>query len=102
MLPALEPILEAQQEKDASPVVDLTRATEVTPEVRTAIGDIFKDHPWNSAQDTQGALLRGDHERLMETIIEIVPPCPDRSCAMHKLREARTDCNSAITHGGKY
>jgi hypothetical protein len=34
-------------------------------------------------------------------IIETVPPSPDRSVAIRKLREARMDCNSAITFDGK-
>jgi hypothetical protein len=35
-------------------------------------------------------------------IVRHVPPSPDRSAALRKIREARMDCNSAITHRGKY
>jgi hypothetical protein len=35
-------------------------------------------------------------------IIRDVPPGPDRTVAIRKIREARMDANSAITHGGKY
>lgn len=38
----------------------------------------------------------------VKQIIADVPAGPDRTVALHKIREARMDCNSAITHGGKY
>lgn len=41
-------------------------------------------------------------ELAVKTIVGCVPPSPDRSAAIRKIREARMDCNSAITHGGKY
>ena len=35
-------------------------------------------------------------------ILTNVPAGPDRSVAIRKLREARMDANSAITHGGQF
>lgn len=82
--------------------MDLNRATEVTAEVREAIADMFEYRPWNQEQVERGRHVREALMAAAETIIANVPPGPDRSVAMRKLREARMDCNSAITHGGKY
>lgn len=64
--------------------------------------DMFQYRPWNRVQ-------RGIGERVKETLLEAarvivnhVPAGPDRSAALRKLREARMDANSAITHNGKY
>ena len=100
-LPALEPIPETEHEA-VSPLVDLTRATEVTPEVNATIEDMLEYHRWNSAQQVDGALVREAVQELFAVMIQNVPPGPDRSSGMRKLREVRMDCNSAITHGGKY
>lgn len=35
-------------------------------------------------------------------IVQNVPPCPDRTVALRKIREARMDANSAISHRGRY
>jgi hypothetical protein len=82
--------------------MDFTRATELTPEVRTAIDDAFEYHPWNSDQEKMGAGVREVLVQAVKTIIELVPPGPDRTVAIRKIPEARMDANSAITHGGKY
>ena len=82
--------------------VDLSRATEDTPEVREKIADMFDYHPWNSAQVENGARVREALAEAYAVIIANVPPGPDRSVAIRKLREARMDANSAITHLGRY
>lgn len=82
--------------------MDFTRATEVTPEVSEAIEDAFNYHPWDTAKVEKGALVRAALAKAVEVIIANVPPGPDRTVAIRKIREARMDCNSAITHGGKY
>ena len=38
----------------------------------------------------------------VKIIVELVPPGPDRTVAIRKIREARMDANSALTFGGKY
>jgi hypothetical protein len=84
------------------PRVDFTRAAELTAEVQRAIEDAFEYHPWNSEQQDKGALVRAFLCDAVKAIVRHVPPGPDRSAAIRKIREARMDCNSAITHGGKY
>ena len=80
-----------------------TRATELTPEVEGSINDAFDYHKWTLEQVAQGGRnTRGARQRLVKIIVADVPPSPDRSAAIRKLREARMDCNSAITHNGKY
>lgn len=82
--------------------MDITRATEVNQEVTDTIRDMFQYHPWSEDQVGRGAHVR---EALMDAVLVIiakVPPSPDRSAAIRKIRDARMDCNSAITHGGKY
>ena len=81
---------------------DFTRATELTPAVEAAIDDAFLYHPWNDEQMNAGLLIREALAGAVKAIVQYAPPCPDRSAAIRKLREARMDANSAITHNGKY
>lgn len=82
---------------------DLSRATDLTPEVLTTIDDMmFEHHKWNEEQILAGVAIRGALALAVQTIIENAPPSPDRCAAIRKCREARMDANSAITHGGKY
>jgi hypothetical protein len=82
--------------------MDLTRATEVNPEVEKMVYDMFTYHPWGPEKTQAGNPVRDILSKAVLAIIQNVPPSPDRSTAIRKLREARMDCNSAITHGGKY
>lgn len=82
--------------------MDLNRATEVNPEVEAAVHDQYEYHQWSDRKKGQGVVIREALERAALTIIANAPPSPDRSAALRKLREARMDANSAITHDGKY
>lgn len=82
--------------------MDILRATEETAEVVEAVRDMFEYHPWDDDQERRGGLVRHALMEAVRVIIGSVPPCPDRSTAIRKLREARMDANSAITHSGKY
>lgn len=82
--------------------LDFTRATEVTPEVAAAVDDAFEYHPWDHEKVNRGSEVRKALALAIKVIINKVPPSPDRSSAIRKIREARMDCNSAITHDGKY
>ena len=77
-------------------------AVALTDEVRAAIEDMFFYHSWEKAQERAGAQVREALAAAVAVIVENVPPCPDRSTAIRKLREARMDANSAITHRGRY
>ena len=81
---------------------DFTKATEVTAEVEASIVDAFEYHPWDEAKAALGKAVRTALVDAIKVIVNNVPPSPDRSAAIRKIREARMDCNSAITHGGKY
>jgi hypothetical protein len=81
---------------------DFTRATQLTPEIEAQIDDAFVYHPWTEEQVSHGVLVRTALADAVKTIVKFVPPGPDRSAAIRKIREARMDANSAITHGGKY
>ena len=87
-------------EKQVAP--DLTRATVLSPDLKQKIEDMFLYHPWDSEKVAHGEAVRNVLIHAVGVIIEHVPPGPDRSVAIRKLREARMDCNSAITHEGKY
>ena len=82
--------------------MDFTRATEVTEEVAAAINDALEYHPWKEPQEEAGVKVRSALCYAVKIIVASVPPCPDRDTAIRKVREARMDCNSAITHDGKY
>jgi hypothetical protein len=66
------------------------------------VDDMFDYHKWDEEQIEDGMTVREALKHAIRIIIAVVPACPDRSAAIRKLREARMDCNSAITHGGKY
>jgi len=82
--------------------MEFLRATELTPEVAAAIDNAFDYHPWDGMQAAKGAEVRKALAEAVKVIVANVPPSADRSAAIRKIREARMDCNSAITHGGKY
>lgn len=67
-----------------------------------AAADMFMYHPWNEAQIAAGAKVREALENAFKTVVANVPPSPDRTVALRKIREARMDANSAITHQGRY
>lgn len=82
--------------------MDFTRANELTAEVAATIDDAFEYHKWTPEQVAQGVEVRKALADAVKVIVANVPPCPDRNAAIRKLREARMDANSAITHNGKY
>lgn len=82
--------------------MNINGETKLTPEVADAIDDMFEYHPWDATKQEAGSRVRFALAAAVRVIVENVPPSPDRSTAIRKLREARMDCNSAITHAGKY
>ena len=81
---------------------DFTRATELTPAIEAEIEAAFLYQPWSDEMTARGIAIRKALAEAMKAIVAFAPPCPDRSAAIRKLREARMDANSAITHNGKY
>lgn len=49
----------------------------------------------------KGSLVREALATAVKVIVETVPPGPDRTVAIRKVREARMDCNSAISFTGR-
>lgn len=82
--------------------MDITRATSAGPDVMQVVEDMFTYHPWDAEKAAKGEQVRKVLIYAMQVILEQVPPSADRSSAIRKIREARMDCNSAITHNGKY
>lgn len=82
--------------------MDFTRATELTPEVSAAIDDAFVYHAWDAEKIQKGVLVREALANAVKVIVANVPARPDRTVAIRKVREARMDANSALTHGGQY
>ena len=83
-------------------MADLMRATVVDDAVRAEVKSVFEYHPWDKEKIEKGRLVRAALEEAFLVVIANVPPCPDRTVALRKLREARMDCNSALTHDGRY
>ena len=59
-------------------------------------------HAWDDAKVAKGKVVRDALSQALRAIIENVPPSADRSAAIRKLRDARMDANSAITHDGAF
>lgn len=66
------------------------------------VEDAFEYHKWTNDQILNGAEVRQALVYAVRTILRVVPSGPDRSVAIRKIREAWMDCNSAITHEGRY
>lgn len=66
------------------------------------VEDAFEYHKWTPEQIASGAEVRRTLVEAVKAILTHVPAGPDRSVAIRKLREARMDANSGITHSGKY
>lgn len=81
---------------------DFNRATALTKEVSDAIDAAFDYQPWDEDQITRGRVVRAALAGAVREIVRLVPPGPDRTVAIRKIREARMDVNSAITHGGRF
>ena len=77
---------------------DLNQAATITD---AELAEVMNFKPWNEQQIQKGVAVRTALSAALKVIIEIVPPSADRSAAIRKLREARMDCNSAITFDGK-
>lgn len=86
----------------AAKPIDLNRATIFDLNVDTEVDQLFTYAPWDRDQTDAGTQVRVALADAFKTIIRCVPPCPDRTVALRKLREARMDANSAITHRGRY
>ncbi len=80
-------------------MADINRATNISD---VDLKDVFDYHKWDDEQVSKGTIVREALKNAFLQIILHVPPCPDRTVALRKLRDARMDCNSAITHNGKY
>lgn len=81
---------------------ELNRAASLTDELENEIDDIFAYHPWTIEQREAGEAVRKALADAFKVIVDYVPPSADRAVALRKLREARMDANSAITHKGRY
>lgn len=86
--------------------INLNQATAKDELEKQQVVDMLDDqytyHPWTEQQIKDGMKVRDALKAAALAIIEVVPPGPDRSTALRKLREARMDANSAITHNGRY
>lgn len=79
--------------------VNLNMATQISDE---QLKDVMSYHPWTQDKIEKGDRVRKALAEALRVIVEVVPPSPDRSAAIRKLRDLRMDCNSAITHDGSY
>jgi len=66
------------------------------------VDEAFRYQPWNERQSDAGAIVVDALIAAAKAILRNVPDCPDRSSALRKVREARMDANSAITHEGRF
>lgn len=85
-----------------APTINLNFVRELTPEVEALIDDMFEYHPWDGEKQERGRQVRDALAEAVKTLIICVPPGPDRTVAIRKIREARMDADSGITHGGRY
>lgn len=77
-------------------------SAEQIAEISEELESQYTYHAWDEEMKMRGDAVRAILQAAALTIITNVPPSADRAVALRKLREARMDANSAITHGGKY
>jgi hypothetical protein len=77
-------------------------ATKRDADLEREVDDMFTYYRWESGQVYRGDKIRQALAEAVKVIIENAPPGPDRTVAIRKIREARMDANSAITHNGRY
>lgn len=79
--------------------MNINTATSITDE---EIKQVMDYHSWDEGKIQKGKVVKDALSAALKAIIENVPGCPDRSAAIRKLRDCRMDCNSAITHDGRF
>ncbi len=82
--------------------MDFTRAAELTTEVEAAIDAAFEFKTWIYDQSPAGLQISTAVADAVKAVVTCAPPCPDRTTAIRKLREARMDAISAISNNGEY
>lgn len=65
------------------------------------LDDVFEYHAPDNDQVVTYQKLRGDAKQFAKTILELCPPCADRSAAIRKLREAVMTANAAVALRGR-
>lgn len=80
-------------------MLNLNTATDISDE---EIDEVMAYHAWAPEKIAAGVEIRKALGLAIRAIVKNAPPSADRSVAIRKLREARMDANSAITHGGKF
>lgn len=83
-------------------MANLNLVSEVDEEVSKQVDEMFTYQPWTEEFVQRGTKVRVALAEAVKVILANVPPSPDRTVAIRKIRDARMDCNSAITHRGKY
>ena len=83
-------------------MTEISRSNGHEPGIVEQVHDMFQYHAWTDEMIAKGTAVRAALEEAVLAILRNVPPGPDRTVAIRKIREARMDANSAITHGGKY
>jgi hypothetical protein len=73
-----------------------------SPEVEEEVRELLSYHKLTDPQIEKGQAVREQAIQLVLTIIRNVPPGPDRTVAIRKIREAVMDANSCITHNGRF
>jgi len=95
-------VMKVGEETNQGPPLDgsaLNRATTITDE---DLDQLMKYHPWDEEKVARGNIVREALGLAIKAIVLNVPPCADRTVAIRKIREARMDANSAITHDGAF
>lgn len=73
-----------------------------TPITEDNVEAVFRFKPWTPEQVAAGKLVVDALIEAAKVALRVVPAGPDRSVGLRKLREARMDFNSSITHDGAF
>jgi hypothetical protein len=81
--------------------MDFLQAQSLTPEVAEAIEESFDYQDWSPEKRENGRAVRAILAQAVKVIVANVPPCHDRTAAIHKILESRMYANAGITNGGR-
>lgn len=84
---------------DGTPLVACTHAASSVELAQ--IDNWFTHHPPTTAQVEQYQRIRDEGHRFAAILTALIPPCPDRTVAIRKVREAVMTANAAIACGGR-
>lgn len=70
-------------------LMNINQVSELNKETKALVDDLFTHHEWDETKIENGRLVREALANAVKIIVSHVPPSPNRSTAIRKIREAQ-------------